>query len=795
MRRANWLCITCLLLIIMLPFTLGAQMLQTVKGRVVDDITKAPLVGVGVVVTFPDQPDRSPMIAISDPNGYYTIKNVPVGKINVLFSCIGLESVGRQNVSLDSGKELVINIEMQESVQMLASAVVIAERDRLRPINDMATAVSARTFSVAEAERYAGAINDISRMAQSFAGVTVPSDATNDIVIRGNSPFGLLWRLEGVDIFNPNHFSDGGASGGPVSMINVNALANSDFYTSAFPAEYANAYSGVFDLKLRAGNYDKFEFTGQIGINGAEVGVEGPISKEWRASYLANYRYSFLDVLNAVGFNLGVGAAAPRYQDWTVKVNVPTPKWGEFSVFSIGGFSNISIQDGESTFFNYANDLKNNGNMAVIGLNHKMTLSKRTSYTFSLAGATSLFNADIDTLNRDAMQKVRAQEARLQREFLTAQVVFNTKVSPSLSFRTGLMGSILRYKFIAVDYAQCMYPQNVNEIGSSFLSQAYVMGLYRPTPKLTINAGVNGQFFALNQSYSVDPRVGVAYKISPKHEVNVGYGLHSQAQGTEIYLTKQFSQATHDNNYPNKFLEMTKAHHFVFGYQWRLSPVTRFKMEAYYQYLYNLPVDLYKPYYCLVNLGGLDFDKYGKVFVNEGTGENVGLEFTFERFLDKGLYYMATLSLFDSKFVSDKIYNTRYNGNYVLNLVGGKEFYLTGAESKAKNKWSLGVDGKFVTAGGQRYIPVDLEASRVKGETIHIYTQAYEPQLPYYMRVDLKIWAKVNQQKMTHEFGFEARNLTNRKNVFQYRYDKRAEDMITTYQTGLLPLAYYRITF
>jgi hypothetical protein len=230
----------------------------------------------------------------------------------------------------------------------------------------------------------------------------------------------------------------------------------------------------------------------------------------------------------------------------------------------------------------------------------------------------------------------------------------------------GLLGSLLSYKFISADYAQTVYPQNVNEIGSSFLAQAYIEGSYRPTSNLSINAGVNSQLFALNQSYSVDPRIGIAFKITPKHELNVGYGLHSQTQGVEIYLTKMWSQATQDDIYPNKFLEMTKAHHFVLGHQWKMTPITRLKIEVYYQYLYNLPVDLYRPYYCIANLGGLDFGKYGRVYVNEGTGENVGLEFTLEQFLNKGLYYMTTLSLFDSKFTSDRIYNTRYNGNYVF---------------------------------------------------------------------------------------------------------------------------------
>jgi len=778
-------------------FGFAQMMTQTVKGRIVDEISKMPLQGVFVSISFPENPDRKPIHGDTDAEGYYALRNIAVGRINVLFQCIGYEPVGYQNVSLNSGKELEINVSLIEDIKHIAEAVVIGERDKLKPMNDMSSSLSGRTFSVADASRYAGAAYDVSRMAQNFAGVSTPSDASNDIVIRGNSPFGLLWRLEGIDIFNPNHFSDGGATGGPISMVNINALANSDFYTSAFPAEYVNAYSGVFDLKLRAGNYDKKEYTAQIGLNGIEFQVEGPISKKLRASYLLDYRYSFLDALKVLGFGFGTGSAVPRYQDWTAKVNVPTPNAGTFSLFSVGGFSTIEMEDGESAFYNYADDIRNRGNMAVVGFNHEMTLSKKLSYVFSLAGSTSLFYAEIDTLNQIDRIKERSQDARIQREFLTVQTVFNSRVTPRLSLRSGITGSLQRYKFISADYAQTVYPQDVHEIGSTYIARAYIEGSYRPTTWMTIHGGVNGQFLLLNQSYSVDPRISVSYKLTPKHEVNVGYGLHSQTQGLEIYLTKQFSQAVDDDFYPNLKLKMTKSHHFVIGYQWRISSVTRLKAEVYYQYLYNLPINLYSPSYCLVNLGGLDFGKYGQVYISEGVGENMGLEFTFERFLSRGWYYMTTLSLFDSKYISSDniIRNTRYNGNYVLNLVGGKEFALADLFSSVENRWTVGVDGKFVIAGGQRYIPVDVESSNELGNTVYRFDKAYEPQLPYYMRVDFKLWLKINRPKATHEMGFEGRNITNRKNVHQYRYDYNAKGMLTTYQIGILPLAYYRLSF
>ena len=770
-------------------FAQGQATVQTVKGRVVDDVSEQPLVGIAVVVN-----NSGYLTTYTDVDGYYSVPNVPVGKITILFSCIGYEQIDMDNISLNSGKELVLNVKMREDIVTVSEAVITAERDKLRPINEMAT-VSARTFSVADAERYAGAMNDISRMAQNFAGVGTPSDSDNDIVVRGNSPFGLLWRLEGIDIYNPNHFADGGATGGAISMLNVNTLSNSDFYTSAFPAEYSNAYSGVFDIKLREGNYDKHEFTGQIGVNGVEVGLEGPISKKLKASYLASYRYSFLDVLSYLGFDFGAGTAMPKYQDWTAKVNIPTKNAGTFSLFSLGGFANATIEGG-SSLYRYADNIASNSSMGVVGAQYQKPIGHNQSIKVSFAVSISSFKAEIDTLNLVNVQKERSQDALLEREFMTLQAVHNLKISPKLSLRSGLAGKRLAYRFISNDYSLTSMPKDVYEIGHTFQLQAYTELAYRMTQNLTFDVGVNGQLLLLNKTWNIDPRIGATYKLGRKHEFSLGYGLHSQYQGLEIYMTKLFSQAVDSKIYPNKYLDMTRAHHFVLGYQWRMSPDTRFKAEAYYQYLYNLPVDLYEPTYAIINLGGMQFNKYGRVYVSDGTGYNYGLELTVERFLSKGWYYMGTLSLFNSKYTSlDHITrNTKYNSNYVANVLGGKEFQLTKSKT-ATNIWSMGADLKFAFSGGQRYIPVDLVASQEVGYQVLDYEHAYEPQLPFYLRGDLKVWAKVHQRNITHEFGAEIRNFTDRKNVYTYEYDAKVNDMITTYQTGLLPLGYYRITF
>jgi hypothetical protein len=336
-----------LLSILLLVFKLSAYaesadlgIIQNIRGQVIDKQSQTPLPGVNIFV----EQDGQKIGTTTDFDGYYLLEGIETGRIKIYYTFIGYETVILSNIELLGSKELVLNISMLESTQKLAEITVVAKDNKTRTKNNRVN-VSGRSFSIEETQRFAGANNDVSRMAANFAGVQRSNDAANDIVIRGNSPFGLIWRLEGVDIPNPNHFGGLGATGGPVSMLNNNVLANSDFLTGAFPSDYGDGISGVFDLKMRNGNYDQHEFLGQIGFNGLELGAEGPINREKKSSYLINYRYSTLGVMAAMGINFGTGTAIPEYQDLNLKLNFPSKKVGTVQVFALGGISAINFLD------------------------------------------------------------------------------------------------------------------------------------------------------------------------------------------------------------------------------------------------------------------------------------------------------------------------------------------------------------------------------------------------------------------------------------------------------------------
>lgn len=769
---------------------------QNIRGRVIDQQSQTPLPGVNVVV----QSGGETFGASTDFDGYYSIEKVPTGRVTVQFSFLGYQTLTLDNQELLGSKELILNVSMVESTETLQEVVVKAKGEKTRT-NNQRVNVSGRTFSIEETQRFAGANNDVARMASNFAGVQRSNDAANDIVIRGNSPFGLIWRLEGMDIPNPNHFGGFGATGGPVSMLNNNVLANSDFLTGAFPSDYGDGISGVFDLQMRNGNNEKHEFLGQIGFNGLEFGAEGPINKESRSSYLINYRYSTLGVMSALGIDFGTGTAIPEYQDLNLKLNFPSRKIGNIQVFALGGVSAIDFLDSENEeeqdggFYSDDQDLRNRVNSGVIGASHQFFYNKKTYSKFTLAYSGMQNKVLIDTFNLDGSIISPQYRQNFQRSSLQAHALVNYKLNVNHVFRAGAY--LTRRQYNLLDSAYSFRDDrflNLRDLqGSSMLYQPYANWQFRINDEWEMNTGLHTVIRPENEQYSLEPRWGMTYRLSPKQSINLGYGLHSQLPNEIL----QYSQEVLPNGaifQPNLDLAFTKSHHFVAGFQQVLPQGWIFKAETYYQHIFNAAVDVRPNSYSSLNSGSFDFALPDSA-QSTGRGFNYGLDLTLEKFMERGFYLLSTLSLFESQYQgSDEIWrNTAFNGNYVWNVVSGKEFVLSG--SNAKSRHTLTVDGKFTLAGGQRYTPVDLELSRMLGTAVFDDQNAFGAQYDPYFRADIRVGYKIASARFTQEWALDIQNVTNQQNPFGQSFNAATGEVETTYQLGLFPMFLYRITF
>ncbi|MBC8112716.1 MAG: carboxypeptidase-like regulatory domain-containing protein, partial [Verrucomicrobia bacterium] len=417
---------------------------QTVRGKIADGASKTPVIGASVLVVGAD-----PVLGTAtDTEGNFRLTNVPIGRISLKISFIGYEDILIRDVIVNAGKEVVLDLAMTESVSKLDEVTVTYKRSEDATVtnNEMAT-LSARPFNPSETLKFAGSLGDPSRMAANFAGVSGANDSRNDIVVRGNSPATLLWRLEGVNIPNPNHFSALGTSGGPVSMLNTNLLAKSDFMTSAFPAEYANALGSVFDLKLRKGNDEKHEYLAQIAFNGVELGTEGPYSKKSKASYLINYRYSLFGLLSAVGFEI---AGTPYYQDFTFKTDIPVGKRGTFTAWTIGGRSNITFlgkdvsTDGDA----YGDENENTRvnfqtGMAAVAYEHRFSNKTYGKLTFSGSRSFQKFSADTVIYENGEAKQISQEIPSEQAEFTSEKLSVNASINHKLNAKNLISGGVI----------------------------------------------------------------------------------------------------------------------------------------------------------------------------------------------------------------------------------------------------------------------------------------------------------------------------------------------------------------
>ncbi len=761
---------------------------QTVRGRVIDQVSKTPLVGVNILLGS-EGPQKG---TITDIDGFFRFENVSVGRHEIFFSSIGYKPREISNLVVSSGKETVLSLEMEESVFELSEVKITSLSDQSKPINSQVT-VSGRSFSAYEVENIPGSISDISRAAVSFPGVVSPNDGQNHIVIRGNSPKGLQWRMEGIEIPNLNHFSDIGASGGGVNVVSNNMMGNSDFLTSAFPAEYGNALSGVFDLRMRTGNNEKHEQTFQLGLMGTEVMLEGPIHRASNTTYIAQYRYSTLQILKQLGAEL---ESVPDFQDLSFKIYHPTKKAGVFSLFGIGGLSHETGYDGYEM----------NSDMFTAGISNNYSFNSKTFLRSVVAYSGRSYTWDSErNIGTEEIPIDRTWKTDVLDYTLKGSLILNRKLAARHNLKTGIIYEMAwDDSFMAWNSDTLLNwysdPENPNyenleyehtyvdsKISATTL-QAFGSWSYQIGEGVTLNTGLHFIQFYLNKNYSVEPRVGLQWEINPRNTLSAGFGIHSRKESMTLYTGRKYLPGG-DYIQPNMDLELSKSRHYVLGYNFRITKLMFLKTEFYYQKLYDIPAYPFPPYFTTMNF---DFGFEGNILTNYGSGYNMGAELSLERSMSNGFHFMWNASLFDSKYKNrlGEMLNTKYNGRYASNGLIGKEFRVGKG-----NQHTFSIASRYILAGGMRDLPIDEEASAANGYTVKIWDDGFSEQYPDYARIDVLFKFKRNRPRHSGEWSLDLMNILNRKNVRYAYWDNASASIQYEYQNPFILNVTYRIQF
>ncbi len=773
---------------------LAQQITQTIRGIVVDEITELPIVGANVILLNQAETTGT----ITDVDGLFILENIALGRQSIEVRFMGYKPAVKTNLLIISGKETVVKIKMQEAYQEVGEIVVKA-KNKKKPQNELAM-ISARTFSIEETERFAGSLGDPARMVANYAGVMTQNDSRNDIIIRGNSPIGVQWRLEGIEIPNPNHFAAQGTTGGPVSMLNNNLLTNSDFLTGAFPAEYGNATAGAFDLHMRSGNNTQTEYTGQIGFNGFELGVEGPFGnreKNNRPSYMANFRYSTLEVMDKLGFSAGTGAAVPQYKDFTFLADLPATKLGRFKILGLWGKSYIELghnddENDDNSYSAKGTTIDYGSELAIGGITHSLFFNNRTGIKSSVSVQQTTTTADLDSLKNSGNISMPFFRGHQSETKVSASTRFIFKPNSNNHLSAGIT-----YDHYFVNFIDSIYKFehqrfiNQTDVNANLgLIRGFTQWQHSFNAKLTAYAGVHSLYFKQSKEWVWEPRASLKYSFAHQQSLSAGYGKHSQIQPKLVYFIESYIPEDDSYYRSNEKIKMTRANHYVLAYEKILGQDFRLKLESYYQELYKVPVKKDFPEFSLINAGDNFAVPDEDSLVNKGTGYNYGLELTLEKFLSNGYYFLLTTSLFDSKYKGyDGIErNTAFNGNYVMNVLGGYEF-----EIGRQNMITL--DVKTVWAGGRRYVPIDLEESIKTGTPEYDWSNAYKNRYNDYFRTDLRIGFKMNRKKYSQEWAIDLQNISAYKSIFTEGYDAEKQETYKIYQQGFLPMFLYRIQF
>jgi len=732
--------------------------------------------------------------ALTDSSGSFSVI-LPVGRHSLNIFAIGYSSATVKDVLIGSGKEVNISVELSELRGEIQQAIVSS--DQKKSNNSMAM-VSARRVRSQDAARYAGGYYDPLRMVTILPGVAATnSDEDNSIVVRGNSPRSLLWRLEGIEIPNPNHLADGqGTTGGAYSLITTNSISGFDFYTAAFPAEYSNAVSGVMDLSLRSGNNSKKEFSVGVGVIGAELSAEGPLGFKSGGSWFGNIRYSnfsFLEKLKIIDFKYA--AITPRAFDWAFKTSIPTKRFGTFELFSIGGSSLVgdevnineqtsAIEDRSEFIYNYM--------VAVGGIKHLIIFPEIGTYIRSTVGFTyqqeNMEENVIDASFNKSLNYLEKYEYPSMRVSVLVNSKFNNRNTLRATYNQNLISGEMFAKRVLTKQ---IFDTLINKSAYGNYGNASLQWKYIPFKSIEINSGVNIFFSGVTDEVLIEPRAGIKLQLKNNQEISAGVGFHSRIEPLSVYNYRvRITGNSRDEQ--NLNLKAMRSLHFTVGYNVMPAEDATLSFELYYQGLSHIPssVNSLSQFSIINSTHGIP----DQVLNNDGVGYNTGLEITIEKDFSRSYYFILSSSLFDSKYKApnNRWYNTYFNNGFIFNFVFGKEFIV------GKNRQNiLGVNLRSFLRGGYRYTPVDMDMSLSRKRVVYDISRTYGKQLPAYMRADIGISYKVNRLKSSWIFLAEIQNSTNRKNITRNRFSYQSGKIVESFSksVGMVPVISVRYEF
>lgn len=758
------------------------KLVQTLYGIVKDEITRNPLpfAFIGIL-------GNNEMETLSDTLGQFKLASVPLGRHDIIVTCMGYDTFVYRDVIIGTGRKPYLELLIKEKINELEEITIYpSEKISLDLLSGR------YIFDIEKSNMAAGIIDDPVRMLSSYAGVSSKM-GNNGIAIHGNSPALMLWRVEEMEVTNINHFGElfGIQGGGIFSSIHMSALQNSSFLTGAFPANYNNAISGVFDMKLRNGNSYSYNHTVSLNTSlGIDFMSEGPLNKQRGSSYIINYRYSMAGISSYADSKNQKRRGEKEivdYQDMSFKLNFPL-KNSSISIWGIGLVDKTNINPNiEKKEWKYNSDIISTYLRQYTfssGAGYNLFFNNKTSLNFRLASNFSKMNIEQHNIIGIDNDSVYSGMQKTNNRNVNLSISLSHKFSSRFINKTGLSLSKVHHdKQVNLLSDNIFIRKAKSGYGRSTSLSFYNRSLIDVNDKIAFDAGISSLYFYFNKKWMLEPRLSINWKAKLSHLFSFSYGLHSKMQNPEIY----FQSNKKKEDYKNKHLGMTKAHRINITYNWKINEKLQFNSNLYYEYLFNIPV-VADSSYSILNAQDFIFDK----LENTGLGKNYGLDLTLDQSFNSGSYYTATVSLFNSQYRGgNKIwYDTSFNRRFIMNLLAGKEW-----EIGKKRQNLLGVNFKLTYQGGMFYSPVDKERSEQEKKVCYDEEKSFMEQFSPEFIFSCSLNYRINMKKSTHIFSLNLHNITGNKDFLGHEYNWKTGTVDVQYINFSLSNIKYQIQF
>jgi hypothetical protein len=704
----------------------------TIKGRVYNAQSNEPVPFANIVIW------ETTIGSVSNYDGEFSFTGLKPGYVKLKVSSIGYETYVTESFMVTNAKTSYIEIPLKEKTEQIESIVVKASPFRMQKESP----VSLRRIGVEQIEKNPGANRDISRVIQSFPGVSSSVSFRNDVIVRGGGPSENVFYLDGVEIPNLNHFSTQGASGGPVGIINVDFIREVDFYSGAFPANRGNALSSVLDFKQVNGNGEKLEVQGAIGASEASLTLDGPIGD--KTTFIFSARRSYLQLL----FQALELPFLPTFNDFQFKSRTRIDEKNQLTFIGLGAIDNFELNkkanDTESQRYILDYIPVNTQRNYTIGAVYKHF--RKNSYDTYVISRNYLKNRSYkyqDNIEVDSLKTLDYNSTEAENKFRYE----NTTRTNGYKINAGVgleyaqyTNETFRKSFISGQPVTIDYSSDLNLFQWSLFGQVS-KSIFNDKLSLSLGFRTDANNYSSSMSNPLSqfsPRFSASYKLNSQWSLNFNTGRYFQLPP---YTTLGYTDGSGTLINKKNNLKYIQADHIVGGIQFLPNNESKISLEGFYKNYTNYPFSL-NDSIALANKGA-DFGSYGDEEVRSiAEGRAYGLEVLarHQNLLDFNVVLAYTLVRSEFKETNE---NLNFTGNYIPSKWDNQHIISLTATRSFKNNWDFGFKWRFV--GGTPYTPLDVEKSsqisawNARGRGYLDYSRFNEKRLNAFHQLDVRI--------------------------------------------------------